>query len=97
MRTAYSDTLFTRRYFHNANSRFLPFNVLQKTVIQGSGRKKNLYSGFKGIQDAFRAEWAAADSARAPFFEGRDLVHHGRLYDSYNSLTFTDEGLLALH
>jgi hypothetical protein len=53
MRTAYSDTLFTRRYFHNANSRFLPFNVLQKTVIQGSGHKKNLYSGFKGIQDAF--------------------------------------------
>ena len=97
MRTAYSDTLFTRRYFHNANSRFLPFNVLQKTVIQGSGRKKNLYSGFKGIQDAFRAEWAAADSARAPFFEGRDLVRPGRLYDSYNSLTFTDEGLLALH
>lgn len=97
MRTAFGDTLFTRRYFKNVNSRILPFNVLQKTIAQGSNYKKNLYSGFIAIQDAFRAEWAAADSARAPFFEGRDFVRKGRLYDSYTSLTFTDDGLYALH
>lgn len=97
MRTAYKDTLFTKRYFHNANIRFLPFNVLEKTIIQGSGRKKNLYSGFNAIQDAFREDWAKADSARGPFREGRDLVKKRRLYDSYLSLTFTPDGLYALH
>ena len=97
MRTAFGDTLFTRRYFENANSRILPFNVLQKTIAQGSKYKKNLYTGFNAIQEAFRAEWAAADSARVPFFEGRDFVDAGRLYDSYTSLTFGDDGLYALH
>ena len=96
MRTAFNDTLFTRRYYQNAN-RGLPFNVLQKTIIQGSRRKKNLYSGFLAIQDYFRDEWAQADSARGPFREGRDLVKHRRLCDSYLSLTFTPEGLYALH
>ena len=97
MRSVFSDTLFTRRYYNTINSRFLPFNVLQKTVIEGSGHKKNLYSGFRAIQDAFRAEWAEADSARAPFREGRDLVKPRRLYDSYTSLIFTPDGLYALH
>ena len=97
MRTVFSDTLFTRRYFENVNSRLLPFNVLDKTVIQGTGRRKNLYGSFLAIQDAFRQEWAAADSARAPFREGRDFVRSSRLYDSYTSLTFGDDGLYALH
>ena len=97
MRTTFNDPQFTARYFSNANSGLLPFNVLQKTIIQGSDHKKNLYSGFLAIQDAFREEWAEADSARAPFFEGRTLVRKGRLYDSYNSLVFTDGGLFALH
>lgn len=97
MRTAFEDTLFTRRYYEYANSRFLPFNVLEKNVILGTKHKKNLYSGFMAIQDAFRQEWAEADSARAPFFDGRTLVKHGRLFDSYNSLVFTEEGLYALH
>ena len=95
MRTVFDDAQFTRRYFENVNARFLPFNVLQKTIIQGSG--KNLYGGFRLIQEAFRQEWAAADSARAPFVEGQDLVPKARLYDSYTSLTFTDEGLFAIH
>lgn len=97
MRTAFKDTLFTRRYYQNINERGLPFNVLEKTITQGSGKKKNLYSGFRAIQDAFREEWAAADSARGPFREGRDLVRESRLYDSYTSLTFTPDGLYALH
>ena len=96
MRTAFNDTLFTRRYYRNA-SLGLPFNVLRQTIVQGSKRKKNLYSGFNAIQDYFREEWAQADSARGPFREGRDLVKSRRLYDSYLSLTFTPEGLYALH
>ena len=97
MRTAFKDTLFTRRYFENVNSGFLPFNVLQTTITQGTKYKKNLYGSFLAIQDAFREEWAQADSARAPFFDGRPLVKKGRLFDNYNSLVFTEEGLFALH
>lgn len=97
MRTVFGDTLFTRRYFEYANERFLPLKVLDKNVILGSKHKKNLYTAFQTIQDAFREEWAQADSARSPFFEGRTLVRHRRLYDSYNSLVFTDDGLFALH
>ena len=97
MRTAFSDTLFTRRYFEYINERRLPFKVLEKNVILGTKHKKNLYMAFNAIQDAFRQEWAEADSARAPFFEGRPLVRKGRLFDSYNSLVFTEEGLFALH
>jgi len=95
MRTAFNDTLFTRRYFHNVNARFLPFFVLYRTVEQGSWMRFD--RAFKTIQDAFRAEWAAADSARAPFVEGQDMVQKGRLYDTYISLTPTDKGFYAIH
>ena len=97
MRGVFDDGAFTARYFNKANKRFLTYNVLDKTVIESSGRKKNLYSAFNTIQDSFRAEWAAADSARAPFIEGRDLVKPGRLYDEYTSLLFADGELFALH
>ena len=97
MRHAFDDSTFTARYFDMANKRFLTYNVLDKTVIESSGRKKNLYSAFKVIQDSLRAEWAVSDSARAPFFEGRNLVKPGRLYDSYTSLVFADGELYALH
>ena len=95
MRTAFNDTLFTRRYFHNVNARFLPFFVLYRTVEQGSWMRFD--RAFKTIQDSFRAEWAAADSARAPFVEGQDMVQKGRLYDTYISLTPTDKGFYAIH
>ena len=95
MRTAFNDTLFTRRYFDNVNARFLPFFVLYRTVEQGSWMRFD--RAFKTIQDSFRAEWAAADSARAPFVEGQDMVQKGRLYDTYISLTPTDKGFYAIH
>ena len=95
MRTAFDDPLFTRRYFDNINSRFLPSRVLRKTMFQASG--KNFDATFRDIQQYFADDWAAADSARAPFTEGRDFVKKGRLYDTYSSLTFTEDGLYAIH
>ena len=95
MRTAFRDTLFMKRYYDNVNSGFLPMNVLKKTIIQGSG--KNTYGAFNLIQKDFTAHWAAADSLRAPFVEGRDFVGSGRLFDSYSSLTFGEDGLYAIH
>jgi len=95
MRTTFADTLFSKNYYDYINSRFLPYRALDKTIVRSAG--KNLYGAFKKIQHDFTAEWAAADSARAPFIEGEDFVSKGRLYDTYTSLVSTDKGLYALH
>ena len=96
MRTTFGDAMFMKDYYKYINSRILPYNALNATIIR-STHKKNLYSAFKKIQEDFAAEWAEADSARAPFVEGRDAVKKGRLYDAYTSLTSTDKGLYAVH
>lgn len=95
MRTAFDDPLFSYRYYDNINRKTLPWNALGLTIYQTV--RKPFLLVFEDIQRYFQEEWAAADSLRAPFVEGQDMVQKGRLYDSYISLTPTDKGFYAIH
>ena len=95
MRTTFDEPSFMNRYNERIASRIFPILNLQKTIKEVSG--KDLNRAFMDIQKDFAAEWAAQDSLRAPFVEGEDVTRKARLYDSYSSLTFTDDGLYALH
>lgn len=95
MRNLYDPAFMNRYYYRLSTNGFRLFN-LQKTILESSGGLR-LKDAFGEVQDYFAADWAASDSLRAPFVEGKDFTPKARLYDSYRSLTFADGKLLALH
>ena len=94
MRAFYGDN-----FFANYTGRILRpgwhFRNLQKTVKQASG--KSFHRAFREIQKNMAGIWAAEEEKRAPFIEGESLTSPARLYDSYTSLVFAGDDLLALH
>ena len=84
-RYLYDDPLFTRRYYDNIVSPWLPLPLfrLQKTLKQDSG--KNLRGTWKEIAAAQAALWAADEAVRGPFGPARPLTPPGRRYTEYLS------------
>ena len=81
----YDDPLFSKRYYENIVSPWLPlpFFRLQKTLKQDSG--KNLKGTWKEIAAAQAARWAADEAARGPFGPARPLTPPARRYTEYLS------------
>ena len=79
-RYVYDDPLFTKRYYENIFSSWLPlpFFNLQKTLKQDSG--KDLNGTWGEIAAAQAALWAADEAARGPFGPARPLTSPGRRY-----------------
>ena len=95
LRTTYDIPDIVNRYHARIANRFFPVNNLRKTIAESTG--KALHRVFLDIQKDFAAEWAEQDKLREPFVEGEDVSPAARLYDSYRSLTFTNDGLVAIH
>ena len=85
-RYTYDDPLFTKRYYDNILSSWLPlpFFILQKTLKQDSG--KNLKETWKEIAAAQAALWAADEAVRGPFGpDARPLTPPARRYTEFLS------------
>ena len=84
-RYTYDDPFFTKRYYENIFSSWLPlpFFNLQKTLKQDSGKK--LRETWDEIAATQAAIWAADEAARGPFGPARPLTSPGRRYIEYLS------------
>ncbi len=95
MRTTFDSPSFYADYNRRVEQKSLPLFNLQKTVRAASGKK--MAEAWDGIQRDFAAQWAEEERLRGPFVEGETITRKARYYDSYNSLVFAGDELLALH
>lgn len=95
-RYIYDDPVFTKRYYENIFSSWLPlpFFNLQKTLKQDSG--KNLKGTWKEITAAQAAVWAADEAVRGPFGPARQLTPPGRRYAEYLSPEYVGGDIFAI-
>lgn len=94
MRAFYGDNFFAH-YTRRILKRGLPLSNLKRTVEEASG--KTFHTTFNEIQKNLTGIWAADEERRGPFIDGESVTSPARLYDSYTSLVFADDELLALH
>ena len=85
MRSLYDDPLFTARFYGNiTGSRGpLPWNILHKTMRQGSGKK--FKETFREIEEHFRDDWADDIEARGPFMPLERVTAEPKYYEAYTS------------
>ena len=94
MRAFYNDPEFTKRYFNNVNSHFLPFFVLQKTVKETSG--KTFKETFSDIAARQRDEWEKNAIDRGPFMPREKLTLPERLYTTFQENEQAGEGFFSI-
>ena len=96
LRTGWDEPLFLKKYHDNLFTRKLPFPFLNMpyTIRQTTGL--SFKDAFSRISDDFQAAWAANDSLRGPFTDGRPLTAPGRRYTAYVGAAADGDDIYAI-